>query len=211
MTKYLKTTVWKKKTLCSSGLRFVLIYTIIVLCFFNSVLGQTVNWQYVTTIAKGNKLYYNKDIRASANKNLNVWQKVILSDNSFAIALEEWDCRNKRHITRQITFYRADQTIIGTKKQSDWSAVIPGSSADRLFRRVCFPAPTPHWALITVRKANLRSLPNADATVLRTAGHGEKFQIVEETEQSKWVNVIDVNTQEDYWLHSSNFKVLQGK
>lgn len=208
MTKNMNKLIQEKIAILSA-LRLFLFYTIIILSVTNSAFGQVATWQYVTTIAEGSKLYFNKDVRALANKNLNVWQKVILSDKSFAIALEEWDCRNKRHITRQITFYRADQTVIGTKKQSDWNAVIPGSSADLLFRRVCLPASTPRWALITVRKANLRSLPNDDAAVLRTAKRGEKFRVVEEMGQDNWFNVIDVNTQEDYWLHGSNFKVLQ--
>jgi hypothetical protein len=191
-----------------SVLRLFLIYTITIFCVINTVFGQTAIWQYVTTVTGGSKLYYKNDIKVLANKNLSVWQLVIMPDKSFAIALEEWDCRNKRRVARQITFYKADATVIGTRKQSEWNAVIPGSSADYIFRRVCLPTPTARWAQITVTKANLRSLPNANAPVLRTAERGEKFQIVEDIEQDGWFNVIDVTTQEDYWLHSNTFKVL---
>jgi hypothetical protein len=208
MTKFTKSSIKEKKVALLSVLRLFLFYPIIILCVTNSAFGQAATWQYVTTVTGGSKLYYKNDIKVLANKNLSVWELVIMPDKSFAVALEEWDCGNKRRVARQITFYRADATVIGTQKQSDWSTVIPGSSADYIFRRVCLPAPTARWAQITTTKANLRSLPDANAPVLRTAERGEKFQIIEDIEQDGWFNVIDVTTQEDYWLHSSTFKVL---
>lgn len=208
MTKFTDASIKEKKIALLSVLRLLLIYTIIILCVANNAFSQTATWQYVTTVTGGSKLYYKKDIKVLANKNLSIWQLVIMPDKSFAVALEEWDCGNKRRVARQITFYKADATVIGTKKQPEWSEVIPGSSADYIFRRVCLPTPPARWAQITTTKANLRSLPDANAPVLRNAGRGEKFQIVEDIEQDGWFNVIDVTTQEDYWLHSSTFKVL---
>jgi len=208
MTKFTNASTEEKKITLLSVLRLFLLYTIITLCITNSSVGQTATWQYITTVTGGSKLYFKKDIKVLANKNLSLWQLVTMPDKSFAVALEEWDCGNKRRVAREITFYRADATVIGTKKQSEWSEVIPGSSADYIYRRVCLPAPTPRWAEITAKKANLRSLPDSNAPVLRTAERGEKFQIIEDIEQDGWFNVIDVTTQEDYWLHSSTFKVL---
>jgi hypothetical protein len=198
----------RRKVASLSVLRLFLIYTIIVFGLTNSVSGQTAIWQYVTTVTGGSKLYYKNDIKVLANKNLSVWQLVIMPDKSFAVALEEWDCRNKRRVARQITFYRANATVIGTRKQSEWNVVIPGSSADYIFRRVCLPAPAKRWAQITAVKANLRSLPDANAPVLRTAERGEKFRIIEDIEQDGWFNIVDVDTQEDYWLRGSTFKIM---
>jgi hypothetical protein len=208
MTKSKNAQRWEKKIASLSVLRLFLIYTIIVFGLTNNVFGQTATWQYVTTVTGGSKLYYKNDIKVLANKNLSVWQLVIMPDKSFAVALEEWDCGNKRRVARQITFYRADATVIGTRKQSEWNAVIPGSSADYIFRRVCLPATTIRWAQITAVKANLRSLPDANAPVLRIAERGEKFQLIEDIEQDGWFNIVDADTQEDYWIRGSTFKIL---
>lgn len=208
MTKSTSTPGRKKKTRLLSALRLCLICSIVVFYVTNNAFGQTATWLYVTTVTGGSKLYYKNDIKVLANKNLSVWQLVIMPDKSFAVALEEWDCGNKRRVARQITFYKADATVIGTRKQSEWNIVMPGSSADYIFRRVCLPAPKIRWAQITAVKANLRSLPDANAPVLRTAERGEKFQIIEDIEKDGWFNIVDADTQEDYWLRGSTFKIL---
>jgi hypothetical protein len=179
-----------------------------VLMFTTNASAQKTVWRYVTTVPNGTKGYLNDEVKTSANGNKTAWEKMVGTDGSSAIALVEWDCRNKRRLTRQITFYNAAQSSTGTtRKQFEWSEIIPGSSAEFIYRRVCLPQ-SQKWAQIVVVKANLRSFPDESAPVLRIARQGDKFQIIPETGQGGWFNVVDAVTQEDYWLHGRMFEIL---
>jgi hypothetical protein len=182
-----------------------------ILIFSNSVSAQTVKWQYVATLGRNTvKVYLNDEVKVLANKNVSIWHKMIEIDGTYTISQEEFDCKNKRRITRQITYYRTDQTAIETKKKSfEWQEIIPSSTGDFLYRRVCLPPQPEKWAEISVRQANLRNFPDPYAAVLRIAGRGEKFQIVPETGNEGWFNIVDVSTQKDYWLQDNSFEIVQ--
>lgn len=191
-----------------SVLKTFLILSLAVLTFANAVSAQKSVWRYVTTVSGGTKGYLNDEIKSLTGGNKSAWEKMIMADGSFAIALAEWDCRNKRRVTKQIIFYKSDQTVIGTKKQTEWTDIIPGSTSDLMFTRVCLPPQSPQIAEIITLKANLRSFPDGSAPVLREVNKGDKFQIVPETGTGGWYNVVDAETQEDFWLHGSTFKIV---
>jgi hypothetical protein len=188
----------------------------LLLCLFTSVLifttntfAQTQVWQYVTTLPGGIKSYLNDEVKVLPSKKKTRWEKVIKADGSSATALVEWDCSGKLRLTRQITFYNSDQSVVGTKKKGfDWSPVIPGSAADFLYYRVCLPATPVIWADIISDRTALRLYPEGNAQVLRTAKRGERFQIVPETGKGGWFNVVDEKTQEDYWLPADSFELI---
>ena len=120
----------------------ILFCVLAVSTFITDASAQTATWRYVITVPDGTKGYVNDEVKILANGNKNVWEKIVWADGSSVIALAEWDCRNKRRITRQVTYYNRDQTIIDTKrKQSDlyeWRYVIPGSGGDSNYRRCVF-------------------------------------------------------------------------
>lgn len=170
--------------------------------------GQKSVWRYVATAPGGSKTFLNDEIKTLPNKNKARWEKAVKTDGSFVIALAEWNCKDKMRLTRQITFYDSDQSVIATKKTGfEWSPIIPGSAADFLYSRVCLPAPPISWARITANRAALRAFPDAAAPTIRTARQGEQFQIVAETGKGGWFNVVDAATQEDYWLFSNSFEI----
>lgn len=185
---------------------WVILLTILI--FTNVISAQKSVWRYVTTVSGGTKGYLNDEVKSLDGGNITAWEKMVMADGSFAIAFAEWNCRNKRRLTKQITFYKSDQTVIGTKKQFEWTEIIPGSTSDLMFTRVCLPPQSPEIAEIITLKANLRSLPDASAPVLREANKGDKFQIVPETENGGWYNVVDAATQEDFWIHGNTFKIV---
>lgn len=171
--------------------------------------AQTSVWRYVVTIPGGSKAYLSDGLKTLSNKNKTAWEKITDSDGSFAIALSEWDCPNKRRMTREVTFYLADGKVRSTQKRAPrWDEVIPGSMADYFYRRVCFPQPAGKWAVITTARTDLRFLPNNTAPVTRIAKKGEKFQIVPESGGGGWFNVVDSKTQEDYWLLNDSFETI---
>lgn len=193
------------------NLKIILLLLLTSLISTDKVLGQENIWRYVTTVYGGDKGFLNTDVKTLSNGNKSAWEKMVVPDGSFTIAIVEWDCRNKRRLTKQISFYRSDQTIIGTttKKQTDWAEIIPGSISDFMFTRVCLPPQPVKWAKIISEKANLRSFPDVSAPVIGVADQGDKFQIIPETGKGGWYNVVDSVTQQDYWLHGNTFEIVE--
>ncbi len=180
-----------------------------ILIFTSTTFAQAATWRYVSTLPGGIKSYLNDEVKVLPNKNKVRWEKMIKSDDSSATALVEWNCAAKLRLTKQRTFYNTDQSVIGTKKNGfDWTPLIPGSSADFLYRRVC-TAMTFQTAEITSANADLRTFPDNSAPITRTAKRGDKFQIVPESGQGGWFNIVDAATQEDYWLRSNSFKIIE--
>lgn len=187
---------------------FLLCLVIMYVCFESNVAAQKPTWRYLVTVAGGTKFYINNDVRTLANKHVLAWEKTLKPDNAASVALAEWDCENKQRLTRQVTFYNPDSTVIGTLKKFDWTPVIPGSSADLLFRRFCSPVPPIRTAQIIVARADLRTQPAA-GVVWRVARQGETFEVVPGTGQGGWYNVVEPETQVDFWLHGDNFKFVE--
>lgn len=191
-------------------LKILLFLLLTSLISTNEVLGQKKVWRYVTTVYGGDKGYLNDEIKILFNGNKSAWEKMVSTDGSFAVALGEWNCSDKLRLTKQISFYRSDQTIIGTsKKQSEWTEIIPDSISDLMFRRVCLASPPVKFARIISLKANLRIFPDVSAPIIRIADQGDKFQIIPESGKGGWYNVVDSVTQQDYWLYGNTFEIVE--
>lgn len=54
-------------------------------------------------------------------------------------------------------------------------------------------------------------MPDKEAKVLRTAGKGSKFILIEETGAGGWYNIVDEKTQEDYWVPENVIKIAEIK
>lgn len=177
--------------------------------FTETAFGQKAFWRYVTAVTGGSKTYLNSEIKTIPGGRKIAWEKVVNPNGSAAIAFAEWDCRDKLRLTRQITFYNPDQTVIGTRKTGfEWSPVIPDSTADYLYHRVCLPLPPAILAQITANGTALRSLPHNAAPIVRVAQSGEISQIVPETGKEGWFNVVGNQTQQDYWLYTDFFRMI---
>ncbi len=173
--------------------------------------AQTSIWRYVATLPGGVKTYLNESVKSLPNKNQVRWEKIIKADGTWTTALIEWNCAEELRLPRQLTFYNADGSVIGTKKTGFvWTPIIPDSAAAWLFRRVCLPAALVLTARITAPRTALHSAPDQAATVTRFAGRGERFEIVPETGRGNWYNIVDAFTQEDYWLEGDAFEPIRG-
>jgi len=64
-------------------------------------------------------------------------------------------------------------------------------------------------AKISVAQADLRAFPDDSAPITGVARRGDKFQIVPESGQGGWFNVVQATTQQDYWLPSNSFKIIE--
>lgn len=189
----------------------LLSFMLILVSAISSSAQAIVTWHYVATLPGGVKSYLNEELKVLPNKNKVRWEKLVKPDGSSAIALVEWDCAAKLRLSRQITFYNADQSVIGTKKTGfDWMPIIPGTAADFLDRRICSVIKI-QTAEIARTTAQLRTFPNDDAPIAKVAKRGDKFQIVPESGQGGWFNIVDAATQEDYWLLHNQFRTIEAE
>lgn len=175
-----------------------------------SARAQKVRWQYVTTSTVGGKTYLNVERKALPGKNQGAWEKMIDADGSSVVSLVEWDCAAKSRLMRQITYFNSQQIAIGAKTTGfTRSAVIPGSAGDFLYRRICLPSVPRKWARVIDDGTALLAAPDYAASVARRALEGERFLIVPETGLGGLYNVVDPETQQDFWLHKDGFEMIE--
>lgn len=173
-------------------------------------LGQKVMWQYVTTWVSGNKTYLNTERKSLAGKNLGAWEQMVSVDGTSMVSLVEWDCASKRRLIHQVIFYDSRKSAVGSKKSGfNWVEVVPGSAGDFLYHRICLPPVPLKWARITTDNTSLRVFPDNAAPVARVALKAEKFLIVPETGVVGWFNIVDPETQQDYWLFGDWFDTIE--
>jgi hypothetical protein len=175
-------------------------------------IAQRAKWLYVTTLADNTKTYLRNEIKILPDRNRAAWMKMLYSDGSSYVALTEWDCSNKRRINRQIICYDSDGSFAGkTKLTQRWEEIVPDSIGELLYVRICLPAQPVKWAHIIAPDTRLRQKSELDSPVIRTARRGERFEIIFETEKRRRVNVVDHETQEDYWLPRNEFETVEGE
>lgn len=173
-------------------------------------LAQTAKWLYVTTDNDGGKSYLRDEIKILPNRNKSGWQKLVKPDGSSLVILTEWDCLSRRSLVRQLTPYTWDGETSGTAKPSPrWDQIIPDSIADLYYVRVCPPHPIVKWARMGSSRTALRRQAGMGSPIIRVAEPGERFEIVFETAKLDWVNVVDVETQQDYWLFHKWFETVE--
>lgn len=175
-------------------------------------IAQTAKWRYVTTLANGTKTYFRDEIKILPNGNRQSWVKTLRSDDSSSAILMEWNCSNQRRVYRQIILYNPDGLLAGKSKLPQrWEELAPDSVGELLYVRICLPAQPVKWAQIIAPDTRLRQKSEIDSPVMRTANRGERFEIVFETEKRRRVNVVDAETQEDYWLPRNEFETVEGE
>jgi Bacterial SH3 domain len=114
-------------------------------------------------------------------------------------------------LTKEMTMYEPDNTLIGVSNKFNWKPVVPDSVGDTLYNQICLPLPPTQFAEIITVKANLRSLPNPDAEVIRIAKKEDKFIVLPQTGTNGWYNIVDEKTQEDYWVHGNAIKIISSE
>lgn len=181
-----------------------------VLIYATATFAQTAKWRYVMTANGGKKLYLNDEIKNLPDRHKSSWEKMVDPDGAFAIILSEWDCANQRRTPLQFSFYDSRGVFTRMEKLApNWSQFIPGSIALASYRRVCLPAAPVKEARIISPRTALRLEPGSDSEVIRIANQGELFQIAPESGLGGWFNVVDSETQMDYWLPGTLFETIE--
>jgi hypothetical protein len=181
-----------------------------VLISSTDAFAQTAKWRYMMSAAGGKKIYLNDEIKNLPDRHKSAWEKMVETDGSFVITLAEWDCANKRQTPLQFSFYDSNGVLTNTRKQSpDWNEFVPGSIAVASYARICLPARLVKGARIISPRTPLRLRPGNDSQIIRIAYQGELFQIVPESGLGGWFNVVDSETQQDYWLPGDWFDTIE--
>lgn len=182
------------------------------LIFVTGTSAQTAKWRYVMTATDGKKTYLNDEIKNLANRHKGAWEKMIETDGSSVIILAEYDCANKSRTAKQLSFYNSDGALTNIKKLSpEWLEFAPGAIGNAFYARLCLPAQPIKWAQIINPRTALRYRFGNDSPIIRIAYQGELFQIAPESGANGWFNIVDPETQQDYWLSENWFDKIKGE
>ncbi len=181
-----------------------------VLISATAAFAQSAKWRYVITAAGGKKTYLNDEIKNLPDRHKGAWEKMIDPDGSSVIVLAEYDCANKRRTPVQLFFYNSDGALTDVRKlPPSWLEFAPDSLAVAFHARLCLPAQPIKWAQIINARTPLRRMLGNDSPIIRIAYQGELFQIVPESGAGGWFNVVDSETQTDYWLPGDWFETIE--
>lgn len=212
MNYYSLKTALKKSYLVSKKPFFYLFCLFAVLISATDASAQTKKWRYVSTAENGIRSLLNDDIKVLVNGNRSVWEKLIMTDGSSVIVLAEWDCAGRRRTPRQLFFYDAGGELTNIRKErANWLEFVPGAIGEPFYPRICSPAKPLKWARIISPGTPLRRVIRGKSTVLRIAEPGEQFEITPEGGVNGWFNIVDPETQEDYWLPGDWFETIEDK
>jgi Bacterial SH3 domain len=194
--------------------------------FFSISLKAQTGWT-LADVSGADSSIHLLDMETMKTKSLGIisgWHKVVYDNNSYTIALNDWNCTEKKSRLIQVTNYTQYGNVISSNSiPSPWKYIIPDSVEEGIFRMVCGKSnqnkpktveknnANSSFAKIIVKKANLRSEPNANSEVIREVGLGEKLVLVTEDSVGVWYKVLDLKTNSQGWLHGNNFKIIKAK
>ena len=188
-----------------------LILTFLLSLFAASGFSQksSSKWFYLATTMEGWKFYYQKDIQKLKNGNLAFWSRVVYLDESSMEIFQEWDCSQKRYRRLQAISFSPTNELLFDNKNLNWDFASPDSISATSFSIVCEQANETRLIEVISPQAKLRSLPNKNATILRTAKKGNHFALSLAKPVSGWYNIVDEETQEDYWIYGNAIRIIE--
>ena len=189
----------------------------IVLCLitFITVTGNSQSkekvprWLYITTQVNFLKHYIRSDFTKQPDDTVRVWNKYIDPNGAHAVYLTDYNCKtNKLNQIKQVIYDTDGEKISDEDFPSEWKIILPETVGEQILDRVCGRAILSNWAEIKALNANLRQGIGTDFPVLRIAKKGEQFRIVAQAAGSPWYNIVDPETQEDFWVHRSTIILI---
>jgi len=99
------------------------------------------DWSYIGTSKEGLKLYYSPDRTVQHGKPIQAWFKSLHPETdkeiSYALALDEFNCRKGTYRGLQGTLYHRDGRAVTVNKASQWEYPLPSSVAEMKFKQMC--------------------------------------------------------------------------
>jgi uncharacterized protein YgiM (DUF1202 family) len=179
--------------------------------------AQQNRWVYVGEDTSGALFYLNKTSRQSIGKTIKVWDKIVYRDNSYRINQTEWKCKEKQFAIVDITIYSPNNEFISKDKPTPWLNVVPDSISEIMHKAVCGnlsdnnsekTSLSKKMAEIIVEKANVRTNPDINSTIIRKVKSGERFALADENPADGWYQIIISGTNTG-WIHGSTIKLVE--
>ncbi|MGC2234682.1 MAG: SH3 domain-containing protein [Pyrinomonadaceae bacterium] len=200
----------------TSYLSLLLITTTLV-CF--SVFAQQKNrWVFITRNSDGTLFYIDKSSRQVSGDTIRVWDKNIFLNGSFRISLVEWKCSEKKYLFVEASDYSATGKFILKNTGTEWINVIPDSISEALYKAVCITSSeksseivssNKKMAEIIVRKANVRTEPNINSSIVQQASLGKRFSLADDQSTNGWYQIILAGTNKTAWIYGNNIKFVE--
>jgi hypothetical protein len=194
---------------------------LLLLINFTSISAQT-DWFFVALTSSGNTVFIDKNFTRSSNGIIKVWQKTVSLDETYIIALGEWNCAKKSFRYIQSIIYDSNGVASDrSNNASEWRLAIPDSTGMLLYLNICkdnqnvssdkqkIEKPVSSFAQIIVRKANLMSEADSNSKIIRRLALGEKLVLIDEKSSGVWYRVLDAKTNSQGWLNGNNFKIIK--
>lgn len=195
--------------------RFLILISLFSLCTVEIISQKKPGrWLYIALSAEGYKVYRLDKIDRLENGNLANWMRTADRTGFYRETYYEYDCKDNRSRILQDHSYSPDDKLLDYNKipaDTSWITAPPDTLAEVLFTVVCKPPVAPQIVEIKVIRANLRSRPHPQAEIIKTAEKGTRFQLSLGLQVGNWFNVVDEETQEDYWIHRSVFEFIEQK
>jgi len=197
----------------------------ICLLFFISFtnVGAQTDWFFVALTSSGNTIFIDKKFTRTSNGIIKVWQKNVSPDDSYIIALGEWNCAKKSFRLVQSIMYDINGVASDrSDKPSQWRIVIPDSTGMLLYLNICEDKQNANsdkqkiensdssFAQVIVKKAALRSEASLNSKVIRRLALGEKFVLIGK-KSGVWYEVYDSKTSSKGYLNGNDFKIIKAK
>ena len=171
-------------------------------------------WLYVSLSADGWKFYRQDKIDKLENGNPATWIKLLDATGFYRTMYYEWDCKGKRYRLLQSHFFSPDAQLVSNKQPVDtsWAFLPPDSVAGILLSITCNPPVERRTVEIIVNRANsAKSIRTRKHRIEKQRKKGRDFRSPPARTVGNWFNVVDEETQDDYWIHRSVFEFIEQK
>lgn len=190
---------------------------------FTNISAQT-DWFFVALTTPGDVIFIDTNFTRSKSGITRVWQKTVSPDESYRIALGEWNCSEKKSRYVQSVMYNGNGIVIArSSRPSEWRYFTPDSTGMLLYSNICEDNQNTDpeerknkdknysVAQVIVKKANLMSKANSNSKILRKVSLGEKLVLISEKPTGAWYRVLDPKTNSEVWLNGNKFKIVKIK
>lgn len=203
---------------------------LIILCWITVLINNTnaqIRWQFIGMARDSTIFFVDRTVTKNSSGTVQAWEKIIYSNESYVIGLNEWKCSEKmKRVIQTITYYPNGDYQSRSLVPLPWRYVVPKSVEEQIYNLVCRNLrlgesrvgnikglySNSATAQIINRKAYLMSEASSESKAVRKLTFGEKLILVNENPTSTgWYLIFDTKSEAQAWLHGNYFKIIKSK
>lgn len=195
--------------------------TLLVICILILSIGAFAQdrWSFVGLSVDKALWFVDKAVMKKKSGVISAWEKVIYTDKSYSIALNEWKCTEKMKRFIQVNHYDPTGDYLDRDlKALSWRYIVPDSIEERTYKILCSDIiaeertakneSNSSFAQI-IKKSNLMSEADSNSEIIRKVIIGEKLALVSEESTGVWYRVFDAKTNSEGWVNGNYFKIVK--